>query len=63
VLTRPFGAQFGDVLTKTHEKGGLDLGTIGSSAVLAGILVVLVGYTMVQQRREAARDDALASKS
>src|SRR3954471_11283039 len=23
ILTRPFGATFGDVLTKTHEKGGL----------------------------------------
>ena len=31
VLTRPFGATFGDLLTKTHEKGGLDLGTVGSS--------------------------------
>lgn len=54
VLTRPFGAQFGDVLTKSHEKGGLDLGTIGSSAVLLGILVALVGYTVVVQRRERA---------
>lgn len=62
VLTRPFGAQFGDVLTKTHEKGGLDLGTMGSSAVLTTILVVLVAYTMVQQRREAAVDTALPSK-
>ncbi len=55
VLTRPFGAQFGDVLTKSQEKGGLDLGTMGSSAVLGGILVVMVIYTMVQQRR--ATDD------
>ena len=31
VLTRPFGATFGDVLTKPPRKGGLDLGTIGSS--------------------------------
>lgn len=52
VLTRPFGAQFGDVLTKSHEKGGLDLGTIGSSAVLATILVALVVYTYVQQARQ-----------
>lgn len=56
VLTRPFGAQFGDVLTKSHEKGGLDLGTIGSSAVLLGILVALVGYTVVVQRRERVAD-------
>lgn len=61
VLTRPFGAQFGDVLTKTHEKGGLDLGTMGSSAVLTGILVVLVAYTMILQRREAT-GEAIASK-
>lgn len=42
VLTRPFGATFGDLLTKTHEKGGLNFGTIGSSAILFTILVVLV---------------------
>ena len=52
VLTRPFGAQFGDVLTKTHEKGGLDLGTMGSSAVLTSILVVLVVHATVMQRRD-----------
>lgn len=40
VLTRPFGATFGDLLTKTHEKGGLDLGTIGSSIFFAVILII-----------------------
>ncbi|MDB4985969.1 MAG: hypothetical protein JWN04_1147 [Myxococcaceae bacterium] len=44
VLTRPFGATMGDVLTKPHDKGGLDLGTLGSSAVLGGVLVTLVIY-------------------
>lgn len=44
VLTRPFGATFGDVLTKTHEKGGLDLGTKGSSLVFVSILAVLIIY-------------------
>jgi uncharacterized membrane-anchored protein len=42
VLTRPFGATFGDLLTKTHEKGGLNYGTIGSSLILFSILVVLI---------------------
>ena len=42
VLTRPFGATFGDLLTKPVEKGGLNFGTIGSSIVLFGILVVLI---------------------
>ncbi|MFM9912371.1 MAG: hypothetical protein ACKVN9_02420 [Methylophilaceae bacterium] len=46
VLTRPFGATFGDLLTKTHEKGGLGFGTIGSSAILAAILLLLIAHTM-----------------
>ncbi|MCO7522621.1 MULTISPECIES: hypothetical protein [unclassified Pseudomonas] len=53
VLTRPFGATLGDVLTKSQEKGGLDFGTIGSSAVLGGVLLVLV--VMATQRREPQR--------
>ncbi len=46
VLTRPFGATMGDVLTKTTDKGGLGFGTIGSSAVLAAILIAVILYTM-----------------
>ncbi len=46
VLTRPFGATMGDVLTKSHAKGGLNFGTIGSSLVLVSILAVLVGYSV-----------------
>ena len=38
VLTRPFGATFGDLLTKPIAKGGLNLGTIGSSIFIAIIL-------------------------
>ena len=38
-------------MTKSHEKGGLDFGTIGSSAVLAGILLVMiVGASYAQKR-------------
>jgi uncharacterized membrane-anchored protein len=54
VLTRPFGATVGDVLTKSRDKGGLNFGTIGSSAILAGILVVFVVWEMFKTRREAA---------
>src|SRR3984893_18634580 len=42
VLTRPLGATVGDMLTKTHAKGGLDLGTLPSSIVLAAAMVGLV---------------------
>lgn len=44
VLTRPFGATFGDLLTKPHSKGGLDFGTIGSSLILFTFLVVFVTF-------------------
>jgi len=57
VLTRPFGATMGDVLTKSKEKGGLDFGTIGSSAVLAGILGVTILYATVMQNRKSAEDN------
>jgi uncharacterized membrane-anchored protein len=42
VLTRPFGATLGDLLTKTPDKGGLGFGTIGSSAVLVTILMIVI---------------------
>jgi len=53
VLTRPFGATMGDVLTKSHDEGGLGFGTIGSSAVLAAILVAVILYTMWKDRRSS----------
>ncbi|MCP1452394.1 COG4705 family protein [Priestia megaterium] len=49
VLTRPFGATFGDLLTKPHEKGGLDLGTTGSSLVLVSILIAFMIYTTFKE--------------
>lgn len=51
VLTRPFGATFGDLLTKTKEQGGLDLGTAGSSMVLASILMLLLAYASFRTYR------------
>ncbi len=51
VLTRPLGATAGDFLTKPVAKGGLDLGTAGSSAVLLAVLVGLMAYAQVQERR------------
>ncbi|MGV3581854.1 MAG: hypothetical protein ACO1N8_06075 [Methylophilus sp.] len=45
ILTRPFGATFGDLLTKPLTYGGLGFGTIGSSMTLAISLVMLVAYS------------------
>ncbi|HEX7601334.1 MAG TPA: hypothetical protein VF316_07000 [Polyangiaceae bacterium] len=51
VLTRPFGATVGDVLTKSREKGGLNFGTVGSSAILGAILVGFVVWSMLKEKR------------
>ncbi|NDP26805.1 MAG: hypothetical protein GZ087_05170 [Flavobacterium sp.] len=48
VLTRPFGATFGDLLTKPLAKGGLNFGTVGSSAILFVILSVLIVISTVK---------------
>lgn len=53
VLTRPFGATMGDVLTKPHDKGGLNFGTIGSSTVLTSVLLLLILWTMRNESRVA----------
>ena len=53
VLTRPFGATFGDLLTKPVAKGGLDFGTLGSSLVLASLLVTFMIYTSMMSKRPA----------
>lgn len=51
VLTRPFGATFGDLLTKPQEKGGLGYGTKGSSLILGSILIILIIYETIKVRK------------
>ncbi|OHB42568.1 MAG: hypothetical protein A2Y13_04580 [Planctomycetes bacterium GWC2_45_44] len=51
VLTRPFGATFGDLLTKPVAKGGLNFGTIGSSLILFSLLIASVIYTHTIEKR------------
>jgi len=50
VLTRPFGATFGDLLTKTSDKGGFGFGTVGSSAILFLILVLMIALTIKKMK-------------
>ncbi|MFJ1699091.1 hypothetical protein ACIO6T_26150 [Streptomyces sp. NPDC087532] len=54
VLTRPLGATAGDFLTKPTARGGLDLGTPGSSAVLLVTLLGLMAHAHLRERRRAA---------
>ena len=51
VLTRPFGATFGDLLTKPVEQGGLDFGTIGSSAFFATLLVIALIFEFRREKK------------
>ncbi|MBK8748423.1 MAG: hypothetical protein IPM04_11285 [Saprospiraceae bacterium] len=42
VFTRPFGATFGDFLTKPIAKGGLDLGTLNASVISISLMILLI---------------------
>jgi len=50
VFTRPFGATFGDFLTKPLDKGGLDLGTLAAS-LISILLIALFIYISHRQHK------------
>lgn len=52
ILTRPFGASFGDLLTKSTEKGGLDLGTLNASIVILALFLVFFGVELYMLRKK-----------
>ncbi|HEX5377024.1 MAG TPA: hypothetical protein VFW47_00540 [Phenylobacterium sp.] len=52
VLTRPFGATMGDLLTKPPVKGGLGVGTLGSTLVLLALLLAVLLFTSRRPARE-----------
>lgn len=50
VLTRPFGATFGDLLTKPVAEDGLELGTVGASVFFALMLAVALYFEIRRDR-------------
>ena len=50
ILTRPFGASFGDLLSQPHANGGLGLGTVGTSAIFLGVILLLIMVMTKAQR-------------
>lgn len=52
VLTRPFGATFGDLLTKPIQKGGLNFGTVASSLFLFSLLAIFVIHTAIKEKQK-----------
>lgn len=63
ILTRPFGATCGDLLSKPISDGGLGLGNVGTSGIFLATIVALVAYLTIRQRNlllsvKQARSDA-----
>ena len=54
ILTRPFGASFGDLLSQPHANGGLGLGTVGTSALFLGVIASLIVWMTRQQARRTS---------
>ena len=50
VLTRPFGASCGDLLSQTPADSGLGLGTVGTSALFLLVILALVTYLSITKR-------------
>jgi uncharacterized membrane-anchored protein len=53
-LSSDRGHTMGDVLTKSPARGGLGFGTVGSSAILGAVLVLLVGYVTLRKPAASA---------
>lgn len=53
ILTRPFGAALGDLLTQAKEYGGLGLGAMWTSVIFLTVIVVLVAISQVKVSRNA----------
>ncbi|MEG9224915.1 COG4705 family protein [Aeromicrobium sp. Sec7.5] len=52
ILTRPFGASMGDFLTAAPADGGLGLGTNATSALFLAVIIAVVAWFTVQNRRQ-----------
>ena len=56
VLTRPLGATLGDTLTKPHAQGGLQLGRIVASLVIAAAMVILISLTSLRKTERVFKE-------
>jgi len=56
IFTRPFGATFGDFLTKPLSKGGLDLGTLLASTVSLALMAILIYVSSKQHNKTLLKE-------
>jgi len=54
ILSRPLGASMGDLLSQPAKNGGLGLGTVGTSMLFLAIIVSLVIYLSLKQKKQAS---------
>ena len=57
ILTRPFGASIGDLLSQPTKNGGLGWGTTGTSMVFLSIIASLVIYLSLKHKKPALTAD------
>ena len=52
ILTRPFGASIGDLLSQPVAAGGLGLGTVSTSGIFLITIFGLITYLTIQQKKQ-----------
>jgi uncharacterized membrane-anchored protein len=52
ILTRPFGAALGDLLTQAKTYGGLGMGAMWTSALFLSVIVILVAVAQIGMRAD-----------
>ena len=50
ILTRPLGANIGDYLSSSPDDGGLGLGTLGTSCLFLGTILITVIYLTITRK-------------
>jgi len=60
VFTRPFGATFGDFLTKPLSKGGLNLGTLPASLVSIALITMLI---VIEHKRTLSEEQSVVKRA
>jgi uncharacterized membrane-anchored protein len=51
ILTRPFGASIGDLLSQPTKNGGFGYGTVGTSVLFLSIIISLVIYLSLKRKK------------
>lgn len=48
ILTRPFGAALGDLLTQARAYGGLGMGAMWTSVLFLSVIILLVAVAQIE---------------